>query len=218
MKKYVSFLLAICLIFMVTSCTPKEQSSQATTASDPAPSLIQTNSASLDDGKTDYYPEAVTFFARILESQGRSLFVIGNFWNSTYHGYAYLPEDISSDDFKKGDYVAITFPGLVMETYPPMIHITEIRHLDKMELSNLPKEEEHCMRLEYMGKDDTKIIGICMDKAYAIPLSEFENIPDMNFGDYFTVIYEETRPGIEPTQILFIKDLYLSDENGAPIE
>ena len=219
MKKILSLLLIFCMIFAITACNTENQSQETTTGHDTDTEATSTSTAATSTNSENVDgPEEETFFARILEIHGHSLFVRGELWGREFAGTAHLPQDISTEDYKKGDYVAITFPGLVMETYPPQIHITEIRHLDKMELSNLPKEEEHRMCLKYMGKDDTKIIGICMDRAYAIPLSEFENIPDMNFGDYFTVIYEETRPGVEPTQILFIKELFLSDENGAPIE
>ena len=167
-------------------------------------------------------PQAMVFFARILD-EGRSLFVHGNMGSmgGDYSGWANLPKEISADDYKKGDYVAITFPGYIMETYPPQINVTSIRHLTETEIVNFlgsVKPEEKRIRLQYMGTDEGKIIGICEDRAYAIALSELEEIPEMTFGDYFTVVYEERLPGTVPTLLLFVKALYLSDEYGNRIE
>ncbi len=220
MKKFLSFLLILCLIFVITACNTENQQQETTTINDTATEGTSTSTAatSTTAGNVDG-PEEETFFARILEIRGHSLFVRGEMWGSEFAGTAHLPQDISTEDYKKGDYVSITFPGIVMDSYPPQINVITIRHLDRMELSKLPKEEEHRMRLQYMGKDETKITAICMDRVYYIALTEYENIPEMTYGDYFSVVYEELRPfGGGPSQILFIKELYLSDESGAPIE
>lgn len=165
------------------------------------------------------YPQPIEFFARILNISGQTLFIHGDIENCCeYLGYAYLQKDISANGYAKGDYVALTFSGMIMESYPPQIHVNAIRALTEKEIAELPELEEQRICLQYIGKDDTKIIGICMDKAYAVSLSDFENIPEMTFGNYFTVIYEEMLPSIEPTQLLFIKDLYRCDENGTPLE
>ena len=219
MKKILSFLLIFCMIFVITACNTENQSQETTTnhdsdteATSTSPGATSTTAGNVDE------PEEETFFARILEIRGHSLFIRGKMWGGEFAGTAHLPKDISPEDYKKGDYVAITFPGIVMETYPPQIGVNAIRHLDKMELSQLPKEEEHRMCLQYMGKDEIKITAICMDRVYYIALTEYENIPEMTYGDYFLVVYEELRPSAGPAQILFIKELYLSDENGAPIQ
>ena len=165
------------------------------------------------------YPERVTFFARILSGGNRSLYVKGDAGHfGMYSGLAHLPKDISGEEYRKGDYVAITFPGYIMESYPPQINIISIRHLTEFEIAKFPEAEEKSIRLQYMGRDETRVIGICNDQAYAISPDEFENIPEMVFGDYFTVVYEELLLSMDPVQILFIKELYLSDENGNCIE
>jgi hypothetical protein len=219
MKKILSLLLIFCMIFAITACNTENQSQETTTGhdTDTEATSTSTGATSTTAGNVDE-PEEETFFARILEIHGHSLFVRGELWGREFAGTAHLPQDISTEDYKKGDYVAITFPGIVMESYPPQIGVNAIRHLDKMELSKLPKEQEHRMCLQYMGQDETKITAICMDRVYFITLTEYEAIPEMTYGDYFVVIYEELRPYAGPAQILFIKELYLSDENGAPIE
>lgn len=162
---------------------------------------------------------SVTFFAKVLSGGSRSLYVKGNAGPfGIYAGFAHLSQDIAREEYQTGDYVAITFPSYVMETYPPQINVTDIRYLTEAEIAEFPISEEKEICLQYMGRDETKIIGICGGDAYAISLTDFENIPEMTFGDYFTVIYEESIPSSLPSQLLFIKDIYFCDENGICIE
>lgn len=164
------------------------------------------------------YPDAVTFFAKIL-NDGQSLFVQGDMGAfGHYSGWAHLPNEISADDYKKGDYVAITFPGWIMESYPPQINITAIRHLTEEEIEEFPEAEEKRICLQYMEQDEMKIVGTCMEGTYSVFLEELEEIPEMNSGDYFTIVYEEILPSSVPTQLLFIKELYISDEKGNRID
>lgn len=214
MKRLLSVLLVVGILLMMTACTISEKVQD--TSSSVSTSATTSDTTSEQEVINDN--NSCTFIARILDV-GRTLYVRGNA-NAfgMYSGFAHLPNDISEENFQKGDYVSITFPGLIMESYPPQIGITSIRHLTKAEIAELPKIDEKEIRLEYMGQDETEIIGICMGQVYSVSLKDFENIPAMTYGDYFSVVYEERLEGIESIKLLFIKDLYLSDEYGNCIE
>ena len=217
MKKMLAMLLTLTFLLTITACninnTP-EKTSDTTSA----------NQTTTDSGKTNEqngYTSAapILFKARIAFSSGQSFYAKGfqdENGRETFTGYVYFPAEIDLTDYKDGDYVEIGYDGWAMETYPLQANALSIRHLTEEEIVEIQMDEKTCtLTLQYMGRDENELIGIS-STAYSIDLDTLENIPDMNFKDYFTVVYDGTKCSffISATRIPFVKEIYRSDSRG----
>lgn len=168
-------------------------------------------------------PDPILFKARITFSSGQSFYAKGfhdENGRETFTGYVYFPADIDLTDYKDGDYVEIGYDGWAMETYPLQANALSIRHLTEEETEEIRKDEKtYTLTLQYMGQDEYELIGIA-STAYSIDPDTLENIPDLNFKDYFTVVYDGTKcPFLAyTTRLPFVKEIYRSDSRGNRID
>ncbi|MBQ8498036.1 MAG: hypothetical protein IJ489_11365 [Clostridia bacterium] len=168
-------------------------------------------------------PDPILFKARIAFSSGHGFYVKGfddENGRETFTGYIYFPDEIDLTDYEDGDYVEIGYDGWAMETYPLQANALSIRHLTEEEIEEILIDmKTYTLTLQYMGHDEYELIGIA-SAAYSMDPKLLENIPEMNFKDYFTVVYDGTKCSFfaYTTHLPFVEEIYRSDSRGNRID
>ena len=116
MKKILSVILTLCVLFLLTACGTEHAKNT-------------TNDSSANISTYDPDANRYTFRATVLATYEHSLLVLTDDQQMLRSCDQYrlsLPEGVSGNDFKKDDIVEITFDGIIRESYPAQIDAIEI--------------------------------------------------------------------------------------------